>query len=163
MFSAISFAYSRQTMCSITEPTPFWLMRSMLTIEKYDELLALNRALMEVRYLARGVDSATRGSAFLSSIHSRVVDELVGYHESRGESHKADAWREWRRLATRNIERPSIVAHLVSMWPQLKTVEQKRKVVVNQARPFIFSDGEIGALIDQIDLRLEKGTDALDD
>jgi len=32
----------------------------MLIIENYDDLLALNRALMEVRYLARDVDSATR-------------------------------------------------------------------------------------------------------
>lgn len=131
----------------------------MLTIDKYDDLLALNRALMEVRYLARDVDSATRGSAFLSSIHSRVIAELVGHHESRGESRKAEAWHEWRRLAARNIEKASIIAYVVSVWPQLKTREQKREVVVNQARPFTFSDDEISALIEQIDSVLKKGAD----
>ncbi len=128
----------------------------MLIIENYDDLLALNRALMEVRYLARDVDSATRGSAFLSSMHSRVIDELVGYHESRGESRKAETWHEWRRLTARNIEKASIATYLVSVWPHLKTVEQKREVVVNQARPFTFSDDEISALIEQIDSGLRK-------
>src|SRR6266540_3301129 len=133
----------------------------MLTIENYDDLLALNRALMEVRYLARDVDSATRGSGFLSSMHSRVIDELVGYHESRGESRKAETWREWRRLAARNIEKASIAAYLASVWPHLKTVEQKREVVVNQARPFTFSDDEISTLIVPIDARTILGAPSL--
>lgn len=134
-------------------------MRSMLTVESYDDLLALNRALMEVRYLASDVDSATRGSAFLSSMHSRIIDELIVYHESRGESGKAEAWHEWRRLAARRIETASITAYLASVWPHLKTVEQKREVVVNQARPFTFSDDEISDLIERVESELEKGAE----
>lgn len=48
----------------------------MLQVDDYQELLALNRALMEVRYLARDVDNATRGSSFLSNLHERVIDEI---------------------------------------------------------------------------------------
>lgn len=131
----------------------------MLTIESYDDLLALNRALMEVRYLAGNVDTATRGSAYLSSMHSRVIDELVAYHESHGESHRAETWHEWRRLAARRIEKASITAYLASVWPLLKTVKQKREVVVNQARPFTFSDDEIDGLIEQVESGLEKGAE----
>jgi hypothetical protein len=129
----------------------------MLTIDSYDDLLALNRALMEVRYLARDVDSATRGSAFLSSVHSRIIDALIDYHDRRGESRKAEAWREWRQFAARSIEKESIVAYLASVWPHLTVTEQKREVAVNQARPFSFSDDEITALIEQIDSDVEKG------
>ena len=52
-----------------------------------------------------------------------------------------------------------IAAYLASVWPHLRTVEQKREVVVNQARPFTFSDDEISALIEQIDSGLEKGAE----
>jgi hypothetical protein len=51
------------------------------------------------------------------------------------------------------------MALVAKVWPHLKTAEQKRDVVVNQVRPFTFSDDEIGALIEQIDSGPNKGAE----
>ena len=123
----------------------------MLIIENYDDLLALNRALMEVRYLASDVDAATRGSSFLSDVHSRVVDEIVANAETSGNAKEVERWRNWRQFRARSVERPLLLGYLRSVWRGDAEPDQKRRVVTNQLRPFMFTEDDLEQLISVLD------------
>ena len=128
----------------------------MLQIDSIDELAALNRALMEARYLARDVDGATRGSAFLGQIHERVVDSIIELHDSRGEAEKAESWRKWRRFSTRSTEQLAIVEYLKEMWPHLKTPAARRGAVENQMRPFAYADSDVREMVARIEVAVPE-------
>jgi hypothetical protein len=123
----------------------------MLIIDNYDDLLALNRALMEVRYLASDIDPATRGSSFLSDVHSRVVDEIVAKAESSGNAKEVERWQSWRQFRARSIERLLLLDYLRSVWRSDAEPDQKRRVVTNQLRPFAFTDDDLDQLLSVLD------------
>jgi hypothetical protein len=128
----------------------------MLQIDSLDDLMALNRALMEARYLARDVDWATRGSALLSEIHQRVVNAIIESHDSAGEPQKADSWRKWREFPTRAIEQIAIVEYLKEMWPRLQTSAAKREAVENQMRPFMYSGSDAQGMVARIEAAVSE-------
>lgn len=122
----------------------------MFTVDDYYELLALNRALMETRYHADNVKNDTRGSALLSRVHVRVVNEIIASLERDGKEREAEGWRDWMRLETRSIELPEIMAYLRDAWPRLTTESQRREVVVNHLRPFTFSEDDVRSIIEEL-------------
>lgn len=129
----------------------------MLQVDDYRELLALNRALMEVRYLAREVDDATRGSSFLSALHERVVEEIKVSLRASGRVEEAAQWECWEDFASRKIEPPLIVGYLVQGWTKLSSPEVKREVVINQLRPFKFSAEDVQRIVQELDRRASDG------
>lgn len=128
----------------------------MLQIDDYQELLALNRALMEVRYLARDVDGATRGSSFLSDLHERVIEAIKANLRVFGRDGEVASWERWEDFASRTVEPPLIADYLVQDWLQLPSREAKQKVVMNQLRPFKFSASDVQHMVQQLDLRVSE-------
>ncbi len=123
----------------------------MLTVAEYQELLALNRALMEVRYLADNVDDATRGSAFLGNLHVRVIEEIKANLMASGKVGQVVEWERWQLLQTRTIELPRIIEYLSTLWYQLPSNKVKRDVLVNQLHPFKFGEDDIQRLVSELD------------
>lgn len=122
----------------------------MLTVDDYDELLALNRALMEVRYHADHVRADTRGSAHLTRVHVRVIDEIIIGLDNGGRAREADGWRNWRKFENREIERPEILRYLREVWSQLSSDEQRREVARNQMSPFEFSHEDVQRILAEV-------------
>lgn len=124
---------------------------NMLTVDAYLELLALNRALMEVRYLGGEVDDAIRGSSYLTDIHVRLIDTIVSYHRERGENHKVESWGNWRSFAGHGLERQSLVDYLVTFWASLGSQERRSEALENQMRPFNYSREEFDELYQELE------------
>jgi len=125
----------------------------MLVVGTYFELLAVNRALMEVRFLGSGVDDAVRGSPPLADVHSRLIDELIAYHHGRGEAEKVASWERWRVFGARAIEIQSILEYLSPLWPSLDSEDLKRQVLETQMRPFVYESDDV----DRLYRELERG------
>lgn len=123
----------------------------MLEVTDYQDLLALNRALMEVRYLAREVDDATRGSAYLSRLHERVIEEIKESLRAAGTPGQVATWEKWQRLETREFEIQRVLEYLAPMWMRLPSMDAKREVLMSQLRPFKFAENDVQTLISQLD------------
>lgn len=128
----------------------------MFEIDNIDELYALQKGLMEIRFNATDVDWAVKGSPFLSRVHERLVETIIAHHEEIGESRKAQGWRDWRRFEARAMERPAVRDYLAEMWDELPTPEVKRVAVVDQMRPFVFSDENVTEMIAEIETEWRK-------
>lgn len=126
----------------------------MLEIRDYHELLALNRALMEVRYLANDVDDATRGSSFLSRLHERAIEAIKMCLLDAKKESEAAAWDDWMRLDGRENEVLRVIEYLTPLWSRLASAVQKREVLINQLRPFSFRDDDIDQIIVELDSRV---------
>src|SRR4051812_6248700 len=102
---------------------------------------------MEVRYLARDVDDATRGGAFLARLHESVVQEIKAALADSGDASRVAAWDEWLRFSGRVLERPGIIEYLSGVWPGLRSLDVKRQVLLNQVRPFTFTEDDVQQLL----------------
>ncbi|WP_020521132.1 hypothetical protein [Catelliglobosispora koreensis] len=131
----------------------------MFEIDNIDELYALQKGLMEIRFNTSDVDWAVQGSPFLSHIHERLVESIIAYHDASGEPRKAQGWRDWRRFDTRAMERPAIRDYLVKMWNDLYTPEAKREAVTDQMRPFVFTDDDVTEMISEIEAEHGKASE----
>jgi hypothetical protein len=125
----------------------------MLTVDGHLELLALNRALMEVRFLAGDVDDAVRGSSHLAEVHVRVVDALINFHHGRGETREVESWNEWRSFEGRGLERQGIIGYLISFWAPLGSKELRLEALRNQMRPFTYDQEDLDDLYRELDAR----------
>jgi hypothetical protein len=125
----------------------------MLTIYGHLELLALNRALMEVRFLAGDVDDAVRGSSHLAEVHVQLVDALINFHHERGETREAESWNEWRSFEGRGLERQGIIEYLIPFWAALSSKQLKLEALKNQMRPFTYEQEELDNLYRELDVR----------
>lgn len=123
----------------------------MLEVSDYQELLALNRALMEVRYLARGVDDATRGSSHLSHVHERIIEAIKDSLRVAGTPGQVTTWEKWQQLRTREFEIQRVIEYLAPMWTRLASADAKREVLINQLRPFSFEENDVETLISRLD------------
>jgi hypothetical protein len=122
----------------------------MLTVDSYFELLALNRALMEVRFLGGDVDDAVRGSSYLADIHVRLVEEITAYHRDRGETGRVDSWHGWRVFSGRTLERQSIIEYVSRFWESLDSEELKRERLEALMKPFIYRQEDVDSLYQEI-------------
>jgi hypothetical protein len=129
---------------------------NMFEIDNIEELYALQKGLMEIRFNAAGVDWAIKGSPFLSHIHERLVEAIIAYHDANGEPRKAQDWHDWRRFETRVLEQPAIHDYLVKIWSELPTPEAKREAVADQMRPFTFSVDNVNDMVAEIETESRK-------
>jgi hypothetical protein len=123
----------------------------VLEVSDYQDLLALNRALMEVRYLARDVDDATRGSSYLSRLHERVIEEIKESLHASGAPGQVVTWEKWQLLETREFEIGKVLEYLGPIWTRLSSADAKREVLTNQLRPFRFTENDVETLISRLD------------
>lgn len=123
----------------------------MLGVDAYFELLALNRALMEVRFLGGDVDNAVRGSSHLADIHVRLLEEMISYHRERGERAKVESWQNWRSFGGRMLERQGIVEYLSIFWTSWDSEELKRGALEAQMKPFIYSRDDFESLYRELE------------
>src|SRR6266571_6194255 len=122
----------------------------MFEITDINELYALQKGLMEIRFNTTDVDWAVQGSPVLGQLHQRVVEAIIRYHERSGEHAKAEGWREWRRFDRRVLERTAIREYLRRQWSRLTTDAAKREAVNNQMRPFAFSENDVEDLLTEM-------------
>lgn len=127
-----------------------------MEINEYYELLSLNRALMEVRYLARDADDASKGSAHLTNIHTRVIEEIKKHLRASGDHDAAVGWEQWAEFSRREVERPLIIEDLARHWRDLHSYEQKREVLINQMRPFSFTEEDVQRMMQELDQRTSE-------
>lgn len=123
----------------------------MLGVDAYFELLALNRALMEVRFLGGDVDDAVRGRSHLADIHVRLLEEIIAYHRARGELAKVESWKDWRSFGGRSLERRGIVEYLSTFWASWDSGELKRGALEAQMKPFIYSPDDFESLYRELE------------
>jgi len=125
----------------------------MFAVDTYLELLALNRALMEVRFLGGDVDDAVRGSLHLAELHVRLIDEVIAYHRDREEGEKAESWEQWRAFGGRALERRGIVEYLSAFWARLESGDLKRKALEGQMLPFVYGQEDFDGIYGELERR----------
>ncbi len=98
------------------------------SIDNYDELMALHRALMEAKFSESPNDLAIQGSSLLSKIANNVVESLTAMDmEKEGESSIAK-WQKWREIIPERREYKIVQAKLKSEsswieWNRSKQIE----------------------------------------
>ncbi|WP_157756683.1 hypothetical protein [Plantactinospora sp. KBS50] len=115
--------------------------------------VALNRALMEVRFLAADVDDAVRGSSHLAEVHARVVDAVIDLHRAHGDAKEVESWNEWRNFEGRGLERRGIVEYLLSFWVSLDSEELRLEALRSQLHPFIYGDDDLNGIYRELEDR----------
>ena len=122
----------------------------LVIVETYHELLALNRALMEVRYLGDGIDGVTRGSALLSELHERVVDAIEQKMTESGDKRGLANAKAWRNLREHEDAIKGVLNYLLPYWLQFPDDESRSFALRNQLRPFNFSEEDIDWLMAEL-------------
>ncbi|WP_199511288.1 hypothetical protein [Nucisporomicrobium flavum] len=125
----------------------------MLGVDAYFELLALNRALMEVRFLGGDIDDAVRGSSHLADIHARLLEEIIAYHRQREELAKVASWQDWLVFGNRTLERRGIVEYLSEFWSSWDSKEARRAALETQMKPFVYSQEDFDSLYRELEER----------
>jgi hypothetical protein len=120
----------------------------IFSIDSYDELRALHRALMEAKFSESPNDPAIQGSPLLSSISNRVVEALIAIEITKeGEISRAK-WQEWRQLTPIRREYKIVRAKLRSeaAWKNWSSPE-KIKYVKDLISPLQASEEIIDTLL----------------
>lgn len=102
----------------------------VFSIDSYDELMALHRALMEAKFSESPNDPAIQGSSLLSSMADRVVEALITMEVSKeGELSRAK-WQQWRLLTPARREYKIVQAKLrsESAWKNWSSSAQVKYV-----------------------------------
>jgi hypothetical protein len=86
---------------------------SLWSIESLDDLLLLQRSLLEARFSRDPVDPVLLGSPRLGELHRDVVLEIIRQYEARADDRQVDAWRKWRLWDGRTRERALVRERLV--------------------------------------------------
>jgi hypothetical protein len=86
---------------------------SLWSIESLDDLLLLQRSLLEARFSRDPVDPVLLGSPRLGELHRDVVLEIIRQYEARADDRQVDAWRKWRSWDGRTRERALVRERLV--------------------------------------------------
>jgi hypothetical protein len=121
------------------------------SIDNYDELMALHRALMEAKFSESPNDLAVQGSSLLSKIANNVVESLTAMDiEKDGESSTAK-WQKWREVIPERREYKIVQAKLKSEsswieWDQSEQIEYVQSLF----SPLQASEEIISALLNSI-------------
>ncbi len=98
------------------------------SIDNYDELMALHRALMEAKFSESPNDLAIQGSSLLSKIANNVVESLTAMDIERDGESSIAKWQKWREVIPERREYQIVQAKLKSEsswieWDNSKQVE----------------------------------------
>jgi hypothetical protein len=102
----------------------------IFSIDSYDELLALHRALMEAKFSESPNDPAIQGSSLLSSISNCTVEALIAAEISKEGERARVKWQKWRHFTLERREYKIVQAKLRSetAWKSWSSPEQVKYV-----------------------------------
>jgi hypothetical protein len=121
-----------------------------LTIE---QLLILQRGLLEAKFSPNPRDTALRGSAILAELSSSIVDTIRERYTREGDAARARQWSEWSRWAKRTAERELVLDHLrgLEAWRRMSN-EVRSSYIRALIAPFEATDDEVAELIHAADM-----------
>jgi hypothetical protein len=119
-----------------------------LSIDNYDELMALHRVIMEAKFSLEPNDVVIQGSPLVSAVANQVIEALIEMEvEKEGESARLK-WQKWRQISYERREYQLIQSKLRSdtSW-KTWNVDEKAKYVKDLASPLQISDELISELL----------------
>lgn len=116
-----------------------------LTIE---QLLILQRGLLEAKFSSNPRDTALQGSPILAELSSFAVTAIRERLAQEGDEARARQWAEWARWGQRAVEQQIVRDHLqrLETWQRMSKESQYAYVRALVA-PFEATDDEIAELI----------------
>jgi hypothetical protein len=119
-----------------------------LSIDNYDELMALHRVIMEAKFSLEPNDAVIQGSPLVSAVANRVVGALIEIEVGKeGESARLK-WQKWREMSYERREYQLIQSKLKSdtSW-KAWNIDEKVKYLKDLASPLQISDELISELL----------------
>lgn len=124
---------------------------SLVEISDSRELLAVHRALMELRSVKEPNNVDVIGSRFVAQFAHRVLDALIELEEKQGNVERVNQWKTWRTIDESRSEWGLLQHRIRSVhhWEQISE-ENRRGYINDVASPFILSS-------EQVELFLQYG------
>jgi hypothetical protein len=119
-----------------------------LSIDNYDELMALHRVIMEAKFSLEPNDAVIQGSSLVSAVANQVVEALIEMEVGKEGEPARLKWRKWREISYERREYQLIQSKLKSdtSW-KAWNVDEKVKYVKDLASPLQISDELISELL----------------
>lgn len=124
-------------------------MNARLTINDYDELVAVHRALLELKTISNPNDEAVIGSPLVAQFAHRLLDTIIEADRERVGNDSASRWNSWRLLDESRREWGLIANQIANVdnWDRMSS-EQRREYITNVASPFKLSEAQLDSLVD---------------
>lgn len=123
-------------------------MNPRVAINDYNELLAVHRALLELKTITEPFDEAVIGSSIVAGFANRLLDAIIEMEKEKSGEEGARKWAAWRSIDESRREW-TLIANQIAIiddWDKM-SLQQKREYVVNIASPFTLTVSQIDALI----------------
>ncbi|HEX6391957.1 MAG TPA: hypothetical protein VFZ97_00855 [Acidimicrobiales bacterium] len=116
-----------------------------------EQLLILQRALLEAKFLAEPRDPALQGSPILAELSFGVVQAIKDHYARVGDRGRVQQWIDWSQWHRRTIEKDLVRDHLRSLekWNQMSE-EVRMAYVRSLVAPFVITPEELGELIGSV-------------
>jgi len=112
------------------------------------QLLILQRALLEAKFSPAPRDAALQGSPILADLATAVLDKIRDKYSEAGDAARVRQWSDWARWSTRGFERRVIEEHLRGLAEREQPPAFEREAHIRALiAPFEASDDEIGEVI----------------
>jgi hypothetical protein len=120
----------------------------MFKIDNYYDLLAIHRALMEVKFSKSIQDASLVYSPIISKISIMIVNEIITTLEKEGKLDDANKWKNWMILDESRQEWDCIVNNIYSIlsWNRM-TDKDKEDCIVLLASPLSLNSDKIKRLL----------------
>jgi hypothetical protein len=113
-----------------------------------EQLMILQRALLEAKFSPKPRDTALPGSQILAELSTSVVRELRERYAREGDEVRARQWAEWSRWSKRIIEQEIVRGYLSGLeaWPRMSADDRSAYARILIA-PFEATEDEIAELV----------------
>lgn len=113
-----------------------------------EQLLVLQRSLLEAKFSSSPRDTALQGSPVLAELALSVLSAIRGRYADEGDESRVQQWVKWSRWSERSIEQGIVREHLerLEAWPRMTAAD---RIACTRAliAPFDAADEEIEELI----------------
>ena len=124
------------------------------------ELLALQRALMEARFYSGALGREIPGSPIVAELHDRCVKAILNTYRDLGQRGPLSRTEQWLQWSGRPRERQALRETLSEMDPWLTwSDEQRLDIAAELVRPFVATDAELASLVNEV-TALHRAADA---
>lgn len=110
----------------------------------YYGLLNLHKALLEAKFHTAPDNELIAGSPLIANMYIQIRDLLIA-------SDKGSEWSNWFQLSNRLDRRHQAIFLMTKCkhWSKA-TTDKKREIASNYLAPFIFDDGELMNIIEEV-------------
>lgn len=121
-----------------------------LTIQ---ELLVLQRALLEAKFSPNPQDMALQGSPVLAKLSCSVIEAIRERYDRAGDEGQVRRWKEWARWGSRVIEQQIVREHLEGLeaW-QGMSADSRDAYVRSLIAPFEATEEEVAEICQAVNL-----------